>query len=375
MVVCIADNITSPLGVTTRQNVEAVRQGRSVLASHCLWGMPEAFVGSLFAGAEAGADAEIVGADGQPFRRDFDSLVLHSIREALSHVPSLDLRSERLGLVLASTKGDTTEPHHRDFATSAAHIATSLGIRTRPVTVSNACISGLSAQIVAHRLIEAGDFDTVIVAGCDVQTKFIVSGFQSFKALSTEACRPFDEDRFGLNLGEAAATMILTRRERSAIRPDDWVMVSGAVRNDAFHISGPSRTAEGSYRALRQVLRGEDSEQLACCNAHGTATLYNDDMESKAIDRAGLAAVPVNSLKGYFGHTMGAAGVLETVITMRTIDEGWVAGTRGFCALGTSRTIRVVAEHEPTHRRSFVKLMSGFGGCNAAALYKKGDQL
>lgn len=363
MIVKIADNIVSPLGLSTAENVEAVRQGRSALALHQLWEMPEPFMGSLI-------PEEYLTRLG--ISRSFDSLLIVSIRKALQQVPSLDVASPRVGLVLSSTKGDTTAPANRSFAESAAHIAAQTGLTSQPITVSNACISGLSAQILAMRLLEAGQFDTVIVAGCDVQSRFIVSGFQSFKALSTEECRPFDEDRYGLNLGEAAATLIYQRRDTA--QADEWVMSRGSIRNDAFHISGPSRTAEGSYRALRQVMDGEDSSLLACINAHGTATLYNDDMESKAIDRAGLADVPVNSLKGYYGHTMGAAGVLETILTMHALDEGWIPGTRGFQAIGTSRTLNVSASHQDTDRRAFVKLMSGFGGCNAAALFKKGDR-
>ena len=274
--------------------------------------------------------------------------------------------------MLSSTKGDTTGPDGETFAESARHIAHAIGLTTEPVTVSNACISGLSAQIDAMRMLESGMFDTVIVAGCDIQSKFIVSGFQSFKALSKDECRPFDEDRNGLNLGEAAATIVY-----SIDKPSDakvWAMTKGAIRNDAFHISGPSRTAEGSYRALRLVTAGEDLDSLACINAHGTATLYNDDMESNAIHRAGLTSVTVNSLKGYYGHTMGAAGLLETIVMMHAVAEGWIPGTRNYNASGTCYELKMSGSHIATDKKIFVKLMSGFGGCNAAALYKMIEQ-
>lgn len=362
MVIKIADNITSPLGLTTADNLRAVLQNQSALSLHHRWDMPEAFMASLFSEAQ------------MPIR-NYVVWACLSIREALTQCPQLDITSPRLALVMSSTKGNTTGSDTETFGASAQRIADDLGITSRPVTVSNACISGLAAQILAMRLIESGEYETVIVCGCDVQTKFIVSGFQSFKALSADPCRPFDEDRYGLNLGEAVATIIYTHKTEAETTCHDWVIKRGAIRNDAYHISGPSRTAEGCYRAIRTIAQDIDSQQIACINAHGTATLYNDDMESKAIERAGLSHLPVNGLKGYFGHTMGAAGVLETVVMMHAIDQGWIPGTRGYAACGTSCPLLVTSQHQPAHKTQFIKLMSGFGGCNAAALFTKGGSL
>lgn len=352
--------------MTTDENLQAVRQYRSALSLHEQWQIPEPFMASLFD-------------EGQVPEATYEGVLRLSIAEALRQLepnaqPSASpVVAQRTLLLLSSTKGQTTGQQGEPMGITAQRLASHFGISSLPLTVSNACISGLSAQILAMRLIEMGQYDQVIVAGCDIQTKFIVSGFQSFHAVSDEPCRPFDEDRFGLNLGEAAATVIYARRERA--EADDWVITRGAVRNDAFHISSPSKTAEGCYRALSQVMTGEDKRRLACISAHGTATLYNDDMESKAIYRAGMDDILVSGLKGYYGHTMGAAGLLETIITMHAIDQGWVPGTRGYKACGTTHELRISPEHQPTECRQFVKLMSGFGGCNAAALFKKGDQL
>ena len=140
--------------------------------------------------------------------------------------------------------------------------------------------------------------------------------------------------------------------------------------NDANHISGPSRTGEGSFRCLQALNLNRD--ELAFVSVHGTSTLYNDEMESIALDRAGLADVPMFSLKGIYGHTMGAAGVLETILSMQAVDDGCVLGTRGFEELGVSRSVRLSAQNGQTSKRSFIKLLSGFGGCNAAMLFRKG---
>ena len=149
-------------------------------------------------------------------------------------------------------------------------------------------------------------------------------------------------------------------------------METGAVRNDASHISNPSKTAEGCFRALSRVLDHCEEGELALVNAHGTSTLYNDEMEAMALKRAQLSEIPVNSLKGYYGHTMGAAGILETIITMHAIDDHTVLGTRGFEERGVSCRVNVSGDNRPTDKRAFVKLISGFGGCNAAMLFRKG---
>lgn len=362
MIVKIADNIISPLGMTTRENIDAVRAGRSALKLHHRTEMPEPFMASLFS-----SDGEV--------ECTYESLVFQSVKRALAQAPQLAIGSSDVALILSSTKGATTGVEGEPLGETAARVARRLGVTTSPMTVSNACISGLAAQILAMRLLESGLYRTAIVSGCDVQTHFIISGFQSLKALSSDECRPFDEDRYGLNLGEAAATIIYQYKSDEEIASEDWVMCRGCVRNDAYHISAPSRTAEGCYRALSYAVADVDPSYIACISAHGTATLYNDDMESRAIDRAGLNEIPVSGLKGYYGHTMGAAGLLETIITMHALDEGWVPATRGYAACGTVKEINVCKDHLPTSCRRFVKLMSGFGGCNAAALFQKGGHL
>jgi len=146
-------------------------------------------------------------------------------------------------------------------------------------------------------------------------------------------------------------------------------VTSGAVRNDANHISGPSRTGEGAYLALQSAVKGVNINEIAFTNAHGTATQYNDEMESVALARAGLQEVPVNSLKGYFGHTLGAAGILESIISVYALKDGIIPATYGFETPGVTYPIKIVKTPQPTTKRRFVKMLSGFGGCNAALLF------
>ncbi len=232
-------------------------------------------------------------------------------------------------------------------------------------------------MILASRLLEQDKYEYAVVCGADCPDRFIISGFQSLKALSTEPCRPFDMERFGLNLGEAAATMVLAKNppcmmdETQANKENLWQIGAGFIKNDAFHISAPSKTSEGLYAALQETLQYVTKDELALVNAHGTATLFNDQMESIAIQRAGLSDVPANALKGYFGHTLGAAGILETILSMKSVDDHMVVGTRGFEELGVSGKVNISSQNRTTDKQSFIKMLSGFGGCNATLLATK----
>lgn len=354
MAYIIADNIISPLGETSEDNYLSVKSGRSGIRAYepgtC--NIPEGFNASLLF-------------------EDFETLALKSAQKAIGNA-QLELKGKRTAFILSSTKGNIEE--NISLADSAQRIASQLGIDTKPIVVCNACISGLSALILGNRLIDSGLYDAAIVCGCDTPRQFILSGFQSLKALSPEPCRPFDMERMGLNLGEAAATLILSK---NPIQGNSWRLGDGFIRNDAFHISTPSKTADGLYLSLQRTLESftkeisstckqiDLKEHLAFINAHGTATLFNDQMESVAIGRAGLSDLPANAYKSFWGHTMGAAGILETIISMKAIDDDTILGTRGFSELGVSGEMNICAENRPTDKKGFIKMLSGFGGCNA----------
>lgn len=316
MVYCAGHSIISPLGEGSQANLEAVRAGRSGLKQYTArFQSVEPFCASLFDTPQS-----------------FVPLCIKSVELAAEKV---DLASSQTVFVVSTTKGDNL-----DLWTPAQTIARHFGNPNNPIVVSNACTSGVCAQITAKRLLEAGLYRYVVVIGCDIQTQFIVSGFQAFKALSPEPCLPFSPQRKGLNLGEAAATMVLTSEPQAG-----WCLEAGSIHNDANHISAPSRTGEGAFRCLQDVLEGVSVSDIALLGVHGTATLYNDDMETVAIHRAGLEKVPVSALKPFFGHTMGAAGVLETIIGAMQVQDS---------------------------KSSFIKMLSGFGGVNAAVRWRCG---
>lgn len=383
MVYIEADNILSPLGMSTEQNIAAVVSGQSALRAYTdRRGLLEPYTASLFTREQW---QEITIQDLSPF----ESLVVSSAQRALTSA-DIDVASPRTVLIVSSTKGnveqlnaDTEEAQEQYLGRSAERIASQLGVTTTPVTVCNACISGLSAIILAQRLLEAGDYDHAIVCGADHQSEFIISGFQSLKALSPKECRPFDMERTGLNLGEAAATIILSRLQTQYRQ---WAISRGSIHNDAYHTTQPAKRGDGLLLCLKDLLtdvreesettdeRKKAKEEYAQINAHGTATLFNDQMESVAIERAGLTDTPVNALKGYFGHTMGAAGILETIVTMHALDRHIIIGTRGYGERGVSGHVRLSAANLPTDKTAFIKTISGFGGCNAAILLEKGER-
>ncbi|MBP3227414.1 MAG: 3-oxoacyl-ACP synthase [Bacteroidaceae bacterium] len=364
MISVIADNITSPLGCCTSENLVALKSERSSLAGLTdAWGTRCRATVSLFPETIAAA----MQADGLS---RFEGFVANSAFEAISKA-GIDITASDTLFVLSTTKGNIASLEQgtwssRDYlGASAVRIAKALGVTTMPLVACNACISGLSALITAERLLSSGQYRYAIVSGADLVGKFVFTGFNSLKALSPDECRPFDMERQGLNLGEAAATIVLAREEEGT---GCWKIRAAAVRNDAHHISTPAPDGEGLYLALRSVLEGVDTHGMAFVNAHGTATMFNDQSEAVAFGRAGLTDVQVNSLKGYYGHTLGAAGLVETIISMHAADIGIAPGTRGFRELGVSEKIRLSPHHQPVASRTFVKTLAGFGGGNAAVV-------
>lgn len=372
MIDILSTNITSPLGYTSRENYLSVKDGRTSL--NVLEGL-DAVPGRICASGFSDAQKRELMIDGFTW---FESLVIRSVKEALLHTET-DISGSRTLFILSTTKCDVEElapspdedGDYLDPGIAAEKIASYLGISTRPVVVCNACISGIAAQVMARRLISAGEYDFAVVCGADTLSAFTVAGFTSFKALSACECRPFDIERQGLNLGEAAATVILGKSDGDVQDGSRWHMISGCLNNDAYHVSAPAPDGDGVFRALRGTLELACPDDPVTVCAHGTATMFNDQMESKAIEKAGLGSVPVTAFKGNFGHTLGAAGILESIISMLSLDDGLILPVKGFDEVGVSGRISVNTDVRNVEGRSFLKIISGFGGCNGSVLYSK----
>ena len=365
------DNIFSPLGETTAANMNALRLGISGIRREKKLLGDEPVCASLFpAGLQPLSDNEK--------HHDlsfFESITLASASDALKN-SGLDARDSRTGFILSTTKGNISlvEAENRQeipdsllsLNDSADRIARALGMQGESLVVSHACISGLLAMITGMRLIQAGRYDHLVITGADLITPFIFSGFRSFQAISPNPCRPFDAARDGISLGEAAATVILSAEKSS----DSIQLKGGAVTNDANHISGPSRTGHELALAILRALKQSnvEPEEIDFISAHGTATRYNDEMEAKAFHLAGLQEKPVNSLKGYYGHTLGAAGLLESIITIHSMKENILIPTLGFTSPGTELPVNIVKSFTSATLKRTLKTASGFGGCNAAII-------
>lgn len=378
MTVFSGSNIISALGFTTEDNYRNVKQGVSGLTHYAgCFGLPEPFVAAAI---EDNVLMQAFAALSSSSKyTKLEKAAILSVSDALKHA-NIDPADKRVLFILSTTKGNIFlvnpvreetgyEPEQVYLWRSAELIARFFGNMNTPWVISNACISGAAALIAAQRALQAKHYDHVVVIGADMLSRFIISGFQSFKALSQEPCKPFDVNRSGLNIGEAVATIILSEKPVADLTPGDILLTKGAIRNDANHISGPSRTGEGAYLALRHIMEGTDSNELAFVNAHGTATPYNDEMEAIAITRASLHHRPVNSLKGYFGHTLGAAGILESIISTRALKERIALKTEGFESVGVTKPLPIVTQTQPVEGHRCVNMLSGFGGCNVALLY------
>lgn len=368
----VADNIISPLAVTTGENFSALAAGKSCVQQHDRKAInATSFYASLF-----DENSEFTGRGNYT---KFEQLLIASIEKALAQT-NIAPSDKKTLLIISTTKGNIslleTETYNTSLqkrialTTSAKLVAAHFNFINKPVVVSNACISGVLAIITAMRFIKNGLYENIVVAGADVISKFVFSGFQSFQALSNGICKPFDENRDGINLGEGAATIILSFTKNNI---GSIIVTGGCTSNDANHISGPSRTGDELAQAMQSALKeaGLIAADIDFISAHGTATPYNDEMEAKAIATAQLQHVPVNSLKAYYGHTLGAAGLIESVISIEALRQNTILPSKGFEILGVSKPINVCKTTIQTSLHNCIKTASGFGGCNAAVIFSK----
>jgi 3-oxoacyl-[acyl-carrier-protein] synthase-1 len=381
------DNIITSLGFTTAENTAAIRQNTSgirTITDPVLYPVPvpvsqvdTAVLDSEFAmllqhykkNVPAGSYTRL------------EKMFILSIYAALDGYAELPANPKTL-LVISTTKGNVNLlegryknqfNHKRVYLWEFGRIVRQFfGFRNPPLIVSNACISGVVAVMAASRFLQSGQYDHAVVAGGDIASEFVISGFQSFQALSPAPCKPFDLHRTGLSLGEGCGSMILSVSPASATKPS--IRITGAATsNDANHISGPSRTGAELSHAINLSMNQAalNPGDIHYISAHGTATPYNDEMESKAIDLSRLTHVPVNSFKGYWGHTLGAAGIIESVAAITSMKDNFLYRSAGFDTPGVPVPLNVITSHHQAAISTCLKTASGFGGCNAAIIYQK----
>jgi 3-oxoacyl-[acyl-carrier-protein] synthase II len=252
-------------------------------------------------------------------------------------------------------------------------VSQKLKLTTKGININAACASSTIAVAQGAAMISSGKANSVLVCCIDIITEFIFSGFSSLKALSPFPCRPFDRSRQGLTPGEGAAAILLMSEDRA--KKDNLSslgkILGWGVSNDATHITAPARDACGLMRAIRQALKRANltEQEITTINAHGTGTVYNDLMELTAFRQVfGERKVPVCSVKGAIGHTMGAAGGIEVALGLKTLSTQIVPPTVGFSdpedgakGLVSSKPVQISGDYLLTTN-------SGFGGINAAII-------
>lgn len=357
-------NCVTPLGLNLDHTWDALLQGKSGIAAQPPGLLPDAFYAARISREDLHAKSTDQGSD-------LYKMMFLALRPMMDGLEAPDART---GLIVSTTKGDIDALERHDVSSArlgvlAKKLAARCGFVTDPIVVSNACVSGIMAIGVGKRLLEIGMFDRIFVVAGDLVTRFVLSGFNSFQAMSNAPCRPYSAQRSGVTLGEAAAAVYMSLSVERAFAE----VLGEASINDANHISGPSRTGEGLFQSVSSALAEAkiSPSDIGFISAHGTATAFNDEMESIAFDRSGLVNTPLHSLKGYFGHTLGASGLLETVLALKAMQSGKMLGSKGFDTLGVSRPINVLAHHRTAEYDYLLKTASGFGGCNTAVVFKK----
>lgn len=371
-------NCITPLGFDVSSNWDALLEGKSGVRLHQIIENQPAFYASMIDTEKLNEEFGKNFSGDQKDRQDFtrlEKMFLLSLKPLVERNPV----SEDTAFILSTTKGNITLlknqqalPEGAYLSALAQKIADFFGFSSRPIVISNACVSGVMAMAVAKNMIQAGKYrDAFVVAGDEI-SEFVVSGFNSFQAIGTAVCKPYDKNRDGINLGEAAAAVFITSEPEENQKFSFRISGDSAI-NDANHISGPSRTGDGLFSSIRNAMSEArvTAEKIDFISAHGTATIYNDEMEAIAFNRMRLQHVPLNSLKAYYGHSLGAAGLLESIISMESALNSTLIPSKNFEEPGISQPLNIIKENQPAAIRYILKTASGFGGCNAAVVLEK----
>ena len=282
-------------------------------------------------------------------------------------------------LVVATTKADMSgvldsEGTGRGSGHRLAlDLAKDLGFTTTPTAISTACASGLSALAFASRALRARRATRALVVGTDCLTPFVLRGFSALLALAPGQCQPFDRDRRGLNLGEGAGALVLTTHPDEARGPQ---LLGCGESNDANHITGPSRDGAGLALAIQRGLADAriSAASISTIHLHGTGTPYNDAMECRAITSTFQTPPPAAGSKAQIGHTLGAAGILESLITIESLRRRQTPGNFALTNPDPDHKLRLPRATEPLDPADdpadlALKVAAGFGGINAAIVF------
>jgi len=265
-----------------------------------------------------------------------------------------------------------------DCAESTEHAAAHFGLKPLLATLSTACSSSANALMLGARMIKQGLVDKAICGGCDSLSRFTLNGFSSLKNVDKMHCRPFDQSRFGLNLGEGAAYLLLEKESDAKARGATMLaFLDGyANTNDAYHPTAPSPDGAGALRTMRQAIdkAGLAPADIAYINAHGTATTNNDASEGRAIEQLfGPEAPAFSSTKPFTGHTLAAAGAIEAVLSICSMNESFAPANLNWSEPMEEISIQPITENLSKEIKHVLSNSFGFGGSNVSLVFSKAD--
>lgn len=267
--------------------------------------------------------------------------------------------------------GAYRQPQVHNPHSPGAYVAHLTGLQGPQITISTACASSARVFATGWRWLQAGLVDAVLVGGIDSLCHSVLAGFQSLELTSPDRCRPFDAQRSGINLGEAAGYAILTRGPDA---PPGALRLAGyGESSDAYHMSQPPPGGEGAQRSMRAALdrAGISGAELGYVNLHGTASQANDKAEAEALATLLPTDVFVSSTKGWTGHTLGAAGILETVITLDALHRGLLPGTLNLEEPDPELAFPVARDNSERSLQHAMTNSFGFGGNNCSLVFSK----
>ena len=255
-------------------------------------------------------------------------------------------------------------------------VARALGLAGPNLTIATACSSSAKVFASAERLLRLGLADAAIVGGVDTLCDSVLFGFNSLELVADEECRPFDANRRGLSLGEAAGFAILERMPQSGkVEKNTNLLIGYGESSDAHHMSAPHPQGLGAERALDDALAraGIRENRVDYINLHGTASRQNDAVEAALIARRFPATTRASSTKGWSGHTLGAAGILEAAITLIALERGLAPGTLNTRELDPVCGPQIRIDNGETDLRIALSNSFGFGGNNCCLAFARGD--
>jgi 3-oxoacyl-[acyl-carrier-protein] synthase II len=390
-VAVVAAGVVSPLGFGLAETLDSLRQARDCVTAVTRFSVAECRCKT----AGQVSDERLLAGLNKKVRAKrlhrASHMVIHALGEAVTQVPQFEPELT----VIGTTSGGMSygEQYYRSLrqTRNLRHSPTwianypaqkpvidaqekVLGLSVPCQVIANACASGTNAIGHAFECVRSGRYQRVLTGGYDALSELVFTGFDSLQASTPEKCRPFDRHRAGMVLGEGAAILALENFELARARgaPVLAEIVGYGISTDNFHITQPNPSGVGARQAMERALHSAQlsADDVDYINAHGTATIFNDATEGKAIS-ALFDGVPVSSTKSMMGHSLGAAGAVEAVVCLLALQNQFLPPNINFGALDDDLDLNIVAnESRPAVVRTALSNSFGFGGTNASILLR-----